>query len=195
MRLFVAIDLAPELKAVVDELMAELRRARVRSTPGWVRSENLHFTMQFLGEVEESRLAAIEAAVAGVAAGQPPFDVELAGWGVFPNRQRPRVLWLGCAEPVAPMVRLADAVARALEPLGFPRETRPFHPHLTLARMREGQLEEALVRRLEMRASGSLGRMRAEALQLYESRLHPDGARYVRRGSYRLGTSAQPNAA
>ncbi|MCX7916074.1 MAG: RNA 2',3'-cyclic phosphodiesterase, partial [Verrucomicrobiae bacterium] len=118
--------------------------------------------------------------------GHASFELGLVGWGVFPNRDRPRVLWLGCAEPVAPMVALADAVARALEPLGFAREVRPFHPHLTLARLREPWLDDALVRRLNARATQPLGRMQVEELHLYESRLHPTGAEYQRRGSYRL---------
>lgn len=187
MRLFVAVDLTTELSAVVGELLGELRRIRSATQAAWTKPENLHFTMQFLGEVEESRLPALHHALTEAAHAQSAFELQLAGWGVFPNATRPRVVWLGCAEPVAPMIALADGIGRALEPVGFPREARPFHPHLTLARLRQPTLDETVRRRLDLRTRQPLGRMRVEEFHLYESRLHPTGAEYIRKESYRLG--------
>lgn len=187
MRLFVAVDLTTELSAVVGELLGELRRIRSAAQAAWTKPENLHFTMQFLGEVEEFRLPALHHALTEAAHAQSAFELQLAGWGVFPNATRPRVVWLGCAEPVAPMIALADGIGRALEPVGFPREARPFHPHLTLARLRQPTLDEAVRRRLDARTRQPLGRMRVEEFHLYESRLHPTGAEYLRKESYRLG--------
>lgn len=101
----------------------------------WTPPANWHLTLRFLGNVPESRCAEVAGALGAVAFA--PVPLALGRIGTFPARGEPRVLWLGLARGTAECARLAEAVDAALAPLGFPREARPFVPHLTLARVRE----------------------------------------------------------
>jgi 2'-5' RNA ligase len=136
MRLFVGVDLPGEVKdalsAVVERLRPEAPAAK------WVPRDNLHLTMSFLGEVDPSRVPGILEALADAAANEVgPIDTVLEGAGAFPSARRARVVWVGLGDPRGSLGALAGAVASALEPLGFPKEKRPWAPHLTIARFRQ----------------------------------------------------------
>lgn len=137
LRTFVAIFPPPAVAEAVDVALAPLR------APGdgiaWVRPQNLHFTLRFLGPLAPADVAAAAGALADAAQapGVAPVPVRLGGPGVFPGPARPRVLWLGAAEGAAALVHLAAAVETALDRERFARAERPFTPHLTLGRVRE----------------------------------------------------------
>ncbi len=189
-RTFVAVELEEPLRAAIGRAQAALRdrldRALRQAAPGariqWVRPDSIHVTLKFLGEIEEGRVAAIGEALERLAAGLAPLAVEVGGLGVFPDARAPRVLWLGLSGQVDALVRLAAAVDAALHTLGFPREERPFAPHLTLARVKDGQRDVG--RALE--ACGALGQpaqagpLPVRAIALMKSELRPSGALYTR---------------
>lgn len=134
MRLFVAVDLPATVK---DELGRVIERARPSMPDAkWVPRDNLHLTLSFLGEVAEERVDGIVEALRGAAGSLRPFTASLAGSGAFPTKRRARVLWIGLESDQDQLPALANAVAGALEPLGFPREARAWTAHLTLARLR-----------------------------------------------------------
>ena len=138
MRLFVAVDMPPEIKDAVARVIEELRPA----VPGarWVPRDNLHLTLAFLGEtplVDEVSLA-VTAAAKRVA----PFETGLAGAGTFPSVRRARVVWLGLAGEES-FAAAASAVWGELAPLGFEPEKRSFSAHLTVARLRPPATFEA----------------------------------------------------
>ena len=154
----------------------------------WVPPENVHLTLKFLGEIEEDLLPELSAAVEESVAGTDPFDMALNGFGAFPSLRRPSVVWLGI-EPNDTLSALQEKLERALEGLGFPREDRPFRPHMTLGRTRKrarppefGGFAEA-VKRLEYRDT-----FRARAVDVMRSRLMPGGALYDVLHSAGLGT-------
>ena len=136
LRLFVAVTLPPEVRAALAEVIGRLRDADV---PGMrpVAPEALHITLKFLGNVDASRVPDLAAALTAAGDGSVPFRIALQGVGGFPSLEAPRVLWAGVADDAGSLGGLARRVDEACASAGFPREQRPFSPHLTLARMRD----------------------------------------------------------
>ena len=132
MRLFVALNLPKKER---DRIHKAARALRDQGMPvHWVDPEKYHLTLKFLGEVRSDRLERVCAILARVAAECPAFSAALHGFGAFPTVRRPRVLWLG-VEPTPALRCLKQDVEWALADAGFERETRAFHPHLTLGRV------------------------------------------------------------
>jgi RNA 2',3'-cyclic 3'-phosphodiesterase len=135
MRLFLAVFPPGEVQRAAHGLIEALRR------PGdgvsWVKCENLHYTMRFLGEVgEDGARRAVEAATEAASAAKA-FAAALGGLGAFPDARRARVIWVGMSEGAEPLVALACDLERALDRRGFAPEGRRFTAHLTLGRVRE----------------------------------------------------------
>jgi len=176
-RTFVAVEIDADCRKAAVRLIDTLRSAG--ADVKWVAPENLHLTLKFLGNVSSERLAEVCAAVEQAAAGREPFGLELCGAGAFPNPARPRVVWLGTSEGTQPTIELADAVEQALEKLGFGRETRKFHPHLTLGRVRHRTPALAvLTKLLKEHAEFNAGRCEIEQVVVFSSQLTRDGPIY-----------------
>lgn len=186
-RLFVAIELPAELQARLEARARRLREfeASVRAA----RSEAIHLTVQFLGAVERTRLAELHRALADVAAHGSPFAAELVGLGAFPRVDAAQVVWVG-VRPAESVVRLAARVAGALAVLGFARDPRPFHPHVTIGRLKGRGRHRALGDALRSAGDEALGGFGVTAMTLFESFLEPDGARYVALARCALGGPA-----
>ena len=181
-RAFVAIELPPEIKEALTELVEELGRADVRSVR-LVRPEGIHLTLKFLGNVPRTRLEAIESAVHQLAEQCPAFTLELGGAGVFPNRNSPRVLWVGVGGELTPLVSLHRGIEDALAALGFRREGREFGPHLTVGRLRDGASQADRRRAAQSLFSAPLRTglpIEVHSVSLMRSTLSPDGAVYER---------------
>jgi len=174
-RLFVALEI---LFAVRENLAALLESLRaVSSQTRWVRPENLHVTLKFMGEVPETKLAATRSVLAGVRSDQP-VTVDFRGLGFFPNEKRPRVFWAGI-EASPNLKTLAADIESVVEKLGIPREQRPFSPHLTLARFEPPGLPEKLRSAIQEKAAREFGSLRTNQYHLIESKLKPSGAEYT----------------
>src|SRR5690606_8317778 len=128
LRLFVAIDLPGPLKDNLRDLQGRLCSALgpAARAARWVDPAGTHLTLAFLGNVDAGRVGEIDAALRAPAAASPPFELRTAALGAFPNARRPRQLWLGVEGDLHQLGELQDRVVGALEPLGFPRERRPF---------------------------------------------------------------------
>jgi RNA 2',3'-cyclic 3'-phosphodiesterase len=176
MRAFVAIELAPDIKSALADLIRRLKRID-RGGIGWVREEGMHLTLKFLGEIEESRIASVGAAMDEAAAPAEPFLLEVRGTGYFPSARAPRVLWAGLS-PAPGLDALQARLESALESLGFERESRPFHPHLTLGRVRSAAGIRDILTELDLRKHASFGTMTAAKIALVQSVLKPGGAEY-----------------
>ena len=177
MRLFIAVTVDPSLRSPLVAIQEQLRPSG--APVSWVKPENLHFTLKFLGEVTEAHLPALREAFRRSAMGIKCFVLSLAGLGTFPPRGRPRVVWIGVTEGAGEMERLRERIDATLAALGFPREARPFQPHLTLGRVKGvGRLDRLLegLRRAEV---GPVGRMEVRSVELMQSQLHPAGAIYT----------------
>lgn len=183
MRLFLALDLPPALREALGSFQQELSRRAAGWR--WMRAEGLHLTLRFLGEVREAAVGRQAEVWRAVAARGRPIHVAFRGIGVFPNERSPRVLWVGVAEepPEGRLEALAADFEEAAASLGFPRDSRPFRPHLTVARA-SGR-ERPVVP--DAGPIGDLGRARFEKVVLFRSVLGPDGASYTRLRVFRLG--------
>jgi 2'-5' RNA ligase len=179
LRLFVALTLPGAVRRKVESVAAELRRlaGRAAEEVKWVAGENLHLTLQFLGNVPEDRVPGLCAALDEAARASRPLHLEVRGAGGFPNARRPRVIWAGLEGDLEPLADLARDLGRRLAPLGFPPEDRPFSPHLTLGRARAGGAP-GLAGALSAVREAECGSWRAGEIVLFLSRLGPDGPRY-----------------
>jgi 2'-5' RNA ligase len=134
LRLFVACELPAEMKAALAALQDALRRQGVPPVR-WVRPEGIHLTLKFLGAVSPQRVTSISVALAPTVEGIRPLELSLGGLGTFGGRRGARVVWVGVEGDVERVAELQRRVEAALGRLGFPPESRPFSPHLTLARV------------------------------------------------------------
>jgi 2'-5' RNA ligase len=175
MRLFVALEVPSTVRENLARLLKSLHALSLQTR--WVRPENLHVTLKFIGEAPEARLAAIRAALAGVGSAQP-VTLDFRGLGFFPNEEHPRVFWAGI-EASKNLKTLAADIEKATETLGIPREQRPFSPHLTLARFEPPRLPDQLRAAIQEDAGRDFGSLRTNQFHLIESKLKPSGAEYT----------------
>jgi RNA 2',3'-cyclic 3'-phosphodiesterase len=184
MRLFVAFDLPGEVRNALGDLIARLkplcRAAR------WARPEGMHVTLKFIGHAiadgDTEKLGSARAALAAAQSSEP-VEIRYRGVGFFPDARRPRVVWCG-VEASANLAKLAADIERGLEPLGIPRETHAFVPHLTLARLKSPEGVDALVRSVAEFAERDFGSAREMEFHLFESLLKPGGAEYRKIETY-----------
>ncbi len=184
MRLFVALEMPEAVRQELIDLIARLKP--LCRGAKWARPEGMHVTLKFIGhaiaDTDADKLAAARAALATVKSAAP-VEMRYRGIGFFPNARRPNVFWCGIqASPnLAPLV---SDIEQALDPLGIPRETRPFVPHLTLARFKTPQGVNALARAAEEFAERDFGSSRETEFHLFESKLKSDGAEHRKIESY-----------
>ena len=183
LRAFIAIKLSEELKCQIGEVQAELkRRAFGLDGLGWVRPEGIHLTLRFLGDIAEEQVEALGALLQDAVSGVTPFALEARGVGAFPNPRAPRVIWLGLhgtPESMASLRRMQARIEDGVAGLGFPRESREFTAHLTLARVRDRQAGAALAKVLEANQDRAVGSFIATSVGLIKSELRPTGAVYT----------------
>ncbi len=177
MRSFIAIALPPECRAAIARAASPLRAKRVRAS--WTPERNLHLTLKFLGEIAADRIDELVARMEEGAREIPPFSFQLAEAGAFPSVRAPRVLWIGIREPLELAGKLHQNMENALAGAGIPRDDRPFHPHVTVARVKSRVAPgwgESVVSAL---SATPFGAVFARSYGLYESRLSPSGAAYT----------------
>ena len=177
MRVFTAVELPLPLRervaAVTAPLFDGLRGVRI------VVAENLHVTVRFLGEVAEGGLSELIAALSEAAESVPACEADAEGLGAFPNLRRPRVVWCGVAQGAGTFEALEMEVSAALEPFGYRPENRPFHPHITLARLKPGRKTVSVLRaRLEEvgEEAPRFGSFPVDHLTVFRSHLNTRGA-------------------
>jgi 2'-5' RNA ligase len=179
-RLFVAVDLPAFLRERLATLIATLRREV--TGPRWVRVEGIHLTLKFLGEVAEADLPKLRDALTAVGEGSGRgFHVIVEGLGQFPERGRPRVLWIGLREQSGALAALQGRVEDAVSHAGLPgikSEQRPFHPHLTLARWRDSRPSDR-TRALAAEIHEPIAPLGIDSIALYQSRLSSAGSTYT----------------
>jgi|SRR5271157_5253678 len=180
MRLFTALDLPSDVTGNLDDL---LRRLRPTARIHWSPPANLHITTKFIGEWPEARRGELQAALAAMPAGAP-IAVSIRNLGFFPNARAPRIFWCGIDAPG--LDRLAAATDGATAALGVARETRPFSPHLTLARIKDRIDLEALQRAVASLPSTEFGGFEARSFFLYLSQLRPSGSVYTKLAEFPL---------
>ena len=187
MRLFVAVPLP---SPALEEAGGLLRGLRGQEWPvRWVRDDALHITLKFFGEVTSDRLEPIEELLQIATQGMAPLAVTLTGGGAFPSSRRPRVLRLEVSAG-PDLELLQDRLERGAEQIGFAPEGRPFRPHITLGRVREGhRLPVDAMRQVEALPGGAP--FLADQIVLFESRQTNAGPAYSVRLAQQLAGSAR----
>ncbi len=176
MRVFVAAHLTPAVKRALADIQERLRRAD--ADVSWVKAENLHATLKFLGEVDSARLTRIHTAVAEAVRVHAPFATTVAGLGTFGGRI-PRVVWVGLTDGAEALTAVASDIERALAHIGFPKEKRGFTAHLTLGRVRSPKNIDRLLAAVRGEGMGPLGSVPIEAVFVMQSELNPRGSIYT----------------
>lgn len=179
-RCFVAVPAPPEVCRRAGEIQDLLRRSPKLRGIRWLNSDGLHITLKFLGRVPAEDVPYIIQQLDIVASGCWPCELSLDRLGVFPNLKRARIFWWGTDREAVPAEfrALYFHVEEALSLLGFEKEARPFHPHLTLGRMKENVDPVALAEGLRKPGPLSKAGFPVREFALMESRLHPQGATY-----------------
>jgi len=187
MRLFVAVDLPPDVRHRLGGIQEEMRQRAPAIR--WVRPEAIHLTLKFLGEAEPAQRGPIGAALRPAAGAVPPFTLQAQGVGAFPETGVPRVIWVGLAGELASAARLREAVEEAMERCGFARDPRPFTPHLTIGRIREGRQPVDWRMAMSGAAGATAGEVPVTECILFRSHLDAGGARYEPLARFPLGGS------
>jgi 2'-5' RNA ligase len=172
MRLFVAIFPPPDVQRAAYHAADPLRSSREQVA--WVKRENLHYTVRFLGDCDEAATERAAFAMREAAANRARFGASIGGFGAFPNARRARVLWLGTLQGAEPMRLLAGSLEAALARQVFDPADQPFEPHLTVGRVRApGDWTARLIDAPTVEA-----RFAVDRLRLVKSVLGPGGSRY-----------------
>jgi len=185
MRTFLGFSVpsSPTVAKVLEDLLA------FRPQPRCVAPAQLHVTLHFLGETSEDQVPDLAQALTAACQAEPPLQLELRGLGAFPRLAAPTVVWIGFRDPTR-IVNLANRMAGACETLGFPRESRPFQPHLTLARIK-GAAPRGLPDWIAENAQVPLGRFDVTEIHLYRSDPGPAGPVYTPVASSRLSAAGR----
>lgn len=186
-RAFVGVRIDPKMTQKISEVQSQLTRSLTGIR--WVVQENLHFTLKFLGAVEEEKITSIIKAVGRVVRPAQPFSLTAGGIGVFPDIRKPRVLWVGLE--AQGLQTLSQEVEAALEPLGFAPEKRGFQPHLTIGRWRNFTAKaQRLKEEIDHWKDQDFGQSRVEEVVIFQSILKPNGAVYSPLQIITLGAQA-----
>lgn len=182
MRLFIAIELPDDIKKVLSGLKVDIPGAH------WVSAEQVHLTLAFLGEVDESTVERLTGKLANIR--ESGFKLNFGRIDCYPNRHRPRVLWIGL-EPQPKLNDLAVKVRAAMLACSIPYDERHFSPHITLARLKlspSREFDEFLARNIQLK----LPPFSVREFTLFQSRLTSQGAQHIPLKSFPL--AADPSA-
>lgn len=178
MRLFIAIELAPNVREGLERLLPKL--APLAPDAKWVKAGGTHLTLAFLGHVDAAHAEAFAQAMRETAARHAPLTLSVRGGGSFGRPTSPSVVWLGVNGETERLAALHAALDQALAVHGYEPETRAFTPHLTLARGRGPRGDRALARCVAELEKVDLGELAANELVLFESTLSPKGPSYAK---------------
>jgi RNA 2',3'-cyclic 3'-phosphodiesterase len=176
-RAFLALDPPDDIRLNIGSLQNRMKKT-VRGEIRWVNPGGIHLTLKFFGSIPAGDVPAITDAIRPLTSVTRQFSLEIRSAGVFPNAARPRVLWLGMGGETARLVSLQAQIDDILAGAGFPKEARPFRPHLTLARIKSPQGLAGISKLLETRDDFAAGAFTGRGLTLFKSELTPQGAIY-----------------
>lgn len=174
-RSFISINLDEILKREIDNLLMDFKKYNFDVK--WVPAENLHITLKFLGHISEETLERVKERLYEIASFFKPFRLRFNGIGFFPDRKRPRVIWIDISDSDV-LKNLQDMIEERLAEIGLAREERGFSPHLTIGRIRSLRDRERLVGIVETIKDREFGIIDVDRVSLMKSDLRPGGAQY-----------------
>ena len=173
LRAFVAVEIPADLLKTLEAVQSEIKRRGVRAR--WVRPESMHLTLKFLGNIPAGHVAGVTDALQSAAGRLGAFRLTAAGIGAFPGVRRPRVLWAGLCGAIAALSQLQRELDDRLAAVGFAREERDFHGHLTLARFSAGVDDARIAEVVASYVSTVFGGFEVREVVLFQSDLQPQG--------------------
>lgn len=191
-RAFVAIELPENVRGTLRSTIRHVRDFVTSPDIKWVPPENIHLTLKFLGQVPLERVKDLRQRLEVICTATPPMRLEVCTLGGFPSPGSPRVVWAGLSGDTTLLTSLAQHIDDDLGEMGFARETRPFTPHLTIARVRpEASSRTRSALGTAIRDSHGVTRVQfeADAVSLMRSELTPKGAIYTRIAHFPFDTS------
>ncbi|MFN8006213.1 MAG: RNA 2',3'-cyclic phosphodiesterase [Terriglobia bacterium] len=175
-RTFVCLELPRSVKELLSGVQDDLKG--VGAKVSWVKPANIHLTLKFLGNLSQSRLAEVCVVVEEAGRAVSPFGFQVKGAGAFPPTGNPRVLWVGLAGVSAPLQDLQQRIDTGLFQRGFPRENKPFSPHLTIGRVQSGYQARALLEKISrLKVEGEM--VNVHQVAVMKSDLRAGGALYT----------------
>ncbi len=181
MRVFIAINLPKEIKEKLAEIQNQLKTFDLPIR--WVKPENIHLTLVFLGHIKENKVAEVTEVTKATVGRFKSFDIQIKDLEVFPDERRPRLISIGVKEGQH-LLDLQSSLEKGLHEAGFSLEERKFSPHLTLGRIKE---KVANLKNLTQKMGNvDLGMYRVEKVNVMESRLSEEGSRYLTIRSIKL---------
>jgi 2'-5' RNA ligase len=167
--------------SALQQTIAEIRQVFPHlSLPWrWIPPDHIHLTLRFLGNVPDESVISLLQAIEQASQGQTAFPLRARMLGCFPHPARPRVLWVGLDDPSQALERLNERLRTALLPLGFPPENRPFHPHLTLARVQNKSPLDQPLAVLQTYQNRDFGEFLVTHIHLVKSQLQRGGSLYT----------------
>ncbi len=174
-RSFVSIDLdSPQILSQVEAVTSSLLNIGGDLKP--VERENIHVTLKFLGSVNSDKLEQVKTALGQVQF--KPFSLEVKGAGAFPSTNRINVIWIGLGEGWTHVEHIYEQSEKLLSDIGFPKESREFSPHVTIARVKSARRRDEIAKFLRELTEKSFGAFNVETVRLKESVLFPAGPKY-----------------
>jgi len=190
LRCFIAIEIPETIKKSIAVIIDNLKKSD--SDVKWVSEENIHITLQFLGETEESLISDIKDALYKILAPYSPFYIKIADVGCFPSGKRPRVIWVGMEECKS-LVNLYEDISNEMVKFGYQKEERGFTPHVTIGRVKSSRnMRELLIRLDELKVT-DFPDFEAQNIKLMKSELKPSGAKYYSLAEIPFGRRSNVN--
>jgi RNA 2',3'-cyclic 3'-phosphodiesterase len=175
-RSFIAIELPEAVVSLLARIQQDLKSLRLKA--GWVRPQNIHLTLKFLGNIKADDIEKIGGAMKEAAQHCGPFTLTAGGIGFFPGIKRPRVIWVGVGGQTGELFALQRDLEDRLAAVDFPKEKRSFRGHLTLGRFRDGPAPDVIRRVFEEYANFGKEEFKIHRIVLFKSDLKPSGAVY-----------------
>ena len=184
-RTFIALELPPAVISLLHKVQQDLKRMNIRAR--WVRPENIHITLKFLGDINPSDIDKIGVAMTAAAIEFPPVTLTVRGIGVFPGIKRPRVIWVGLGGDIRSLLSLQSRLEQELAGAGFPKDKRSFKAHLTLGRIKQSAGPAVSRQMISEYATLSSDEFSCNQVILFKSDLKPSGAVYSKLKQTRIG--------
>ncbi len=177
-RTFIAVELPDRIRSDIDGLQKDLASTGLKLR--WAKSQNMHLTLKFLGDVDRENIADICDGVGAVTRQHPAFDLQPSGIGCFPGLKNPRILWTGISGTLNVLKALRADLENTLIPLGFKAEKRPFRGHFTIGRVKARLNPRKLAEALRVHHDFSSDVFTVKQVTVFESRLQPTGPIYTK---------------
>ena len=185
LRCFLAIELPKTIVKKIEEVQRDLKTSH--ADVKWVYPENIHLTLKFFGNIEESRVDPILQSIGGLIQRTSPFSMKVQGIGAFPHSKNPRVIWMGLIDGKEVLATFQKELEGTLAKIGFEPEDRPFQPHLTLGRVKTSRGKDDLIGKMEKHREEEFGDFAVEEVILFKSELKPTGPIYTPLRKLKLG--------